>query len=116
MIRLTTNHDVWLALVIIALACWRISSLLVYEDGPFDVLAKFRSFIGVYYDEMSVSRGKNVFASALTCLWCTSPYIAIFLVGGWIVFPKEAILVYLPFTVSAIAIMIEANVSKIRDE
>jgi hypothetical protein len=62
--------------LISALAVWRLSSLLVREDGPDDILIKLRSKIGVYYDEFSVAKGKSVFASAFLCVWCLSIWIA----------------------------------------
>ena len=79
-------------LVILALATWRLSSLLVREDGPFDVFGKFRSAVGVKYDEHSRPYGTNPVAEALTCLWCTSIWSSTFLCligriphGHWIV-------------------------------
>ena len=104
--------DVWLGMLIVALATWRITSLFVNEDGPFDVFANLRARVGVYYDEYSVARGKNVVASALTCVWCTSPYVALILVCAWIYQPLYAILVFLPFAISAVAILIEAGVNQ----
>lgn len=63
-------------LVIVGLVVWRISSLLVNEDGPFNLFAKFRHKIGVYYDEYSVAHGRNVIAGAFTCVWCISFWVA----------------------------------------
>lgn len=63
--------------VIVTLATWRIASLLVNEDGPFDIFARFRKFIGVYYDYYSRKQGKNVVARAFTCVWCLSVWIAL---------------------------------------
>lgn len=62
--------------VILIFAAWRITSLLVDEDGPFDILAKFRRLAGVYYDEFNNRQGKNVVAKAMTCVWCFSVWIA----------------------------------------
>lgn len=44
--------------VIGALATWRLASLIVYEDGPFEVFTRLRS--------ISVLEGMT------SCLWCTS--------------------------------------------
>lgn len=63
--------------VVLGLVCWRITSLLVNEDGPLDIFARFRRRIGVYYDEYSNVHGKNVIARALTCVWCTSVWVAV---------------------------------------
>lgn len=64
--------------LILIVAAWRLTSLLVNEDGPFDMLARFRKFIGVYYDENSQRQGKNVIAKAINCAWCCSIWIALF--------------------------------------
>lgn len=63
--------------VVLSLASWRITSLLVNEAGPFDIFAKFRHFIGVYYDEYSHVKGKNVIAKAFTCIWCLGFWISV---------------------------------------
>lgn len=62
-------------LVLLALACWRLSSLFVREDGPFDILAKFRYFIGVEFDEFSRPKPRNVIAGIFSCVWCMSVWI-----------------------------------------
>jgi len=66
-----------LELLTLGLATWRISSLLVEEDGPFDFFAKMRRKIGITYNEYSQKVGSNVLAEMLTCMWCTSFWVAI---------------------------------------
>ena len=92
-------------LILIALATWRVSSLLVFEEGPFLILVKMRSLAGVYYDEYSEPQGKNVIARALLCVWCISFWVAL----GFTVlyFYGVAFWVALPFALSAVAIIIE---------
>lgn len=60
-----------------SIATWRLTRLIVKEDGPFDLIGKFRDFIGVYYDEKSQCVGRNVFAKGLCCMKCTSVWAAI---------------------------------------
>jgi len=64
------------ALVTYVLATWRLTSLLVNEAGPGDILAKLRHTIGVRYDRNSQPTGNNIAAEALTCVWCASIWIA----------------------------------------
>lgn len=54
------------------LATWRLTCLLVFEAGPFDVFSRFRAFVGVTYDEFSRPAGRNVVARALSCHRCAS--------------------------------------------
>lgn len=63
---------------LVVLSAWRITSLLVREDGPFDVFARLRLALGVYYDDMSEAHGRNTVAKALTCTWCLSVWISLF--------------------------------------
>lgn len=97
--------------VIFGFAVWRLSSLLVREDGPFDILAKFRHKIGVYYDERSKPQGKNVIAKAFTCVWCLSV---------WVALPAAASLnlanvrnfIVLTLALSGLAVLIDSFVKK----
>jgi len=92
--------------IILSLATWRISNLIVDEDGPWDILAKFRKFVGVFYDERSVRQGGNIIANAMVCVWCISIWIAAFITGIFLIAPEITIIVALPFAMSAFAIII----------
>lgn len=83
-----------LTLVILGLATWRISSLLVDEEGPFSIFMKFRMAIGtIYYvdediltNDQAIELSKhnfeltknyqNEFAKLFSCVWCLSIWIA----------------------------------------
>lgn len=54
------------AFVICALAIWRITHLLSQEDGPFDLVIKFRKLFG-----------QGFFGTLLDCFYCLSLWIAI---------------------------------------
>jgi len=62
--------------IIVAFATWRITSLFVNGDGPYDIFARLRKSIGVYYDELNVPQGKNVIAKGITCVWCASVWFS----------------------------------------
>lgn len=95
--------------LIVALAVWRIASLLANEEGPFDVFEKFRDLIGVRYDENSERYGTNVVADAFTCVWCLSIWI------GFIVAIYQANTVidwaFRALALSTVAIIIEEMVN-----
>ncbi len=61
--------------LIVALAVWRISSLLVNEEGPFGIFEKLRYLVGVRYDKHSEQVGTNVIAKIFLCVWCISIYL-----------------------------------------
>jgi hypothetical protein len=45
--------------IILALATWRLSNLLVNESGPYDVFERVRARVGVYYDDYGSPQGRN---------------------------------------------------------
>jgi hypothetical protein len=55
-----------LEVALIGLAAWRMASLLVTEDGPWDVFLRLRLAIGTERDEL------NPVAKMFTCTWCMS--------------------------------------------
>lgn len=52
-------------LLVAALSCWRITSLLIREDGPFDIFMHIRTLTGRI-------RGLEALT---TCVWCLSFWI-----------------------------------------
>ena len=96
--------------LIVALAVWRVSSLLVNEDGPFDIFAKIRYWVGVRFNQLSEPYGINVISKGLTCVWCTSVWIS----GVGAIFISANILEYivLVMALSAAAIVIECIVNR----
>ena len=63
--------------ILCILATWRLTSLLVREDGPFDILGKFRHLAGVRYDQNSKPYPKYKLSGALICFWCASVWVAL---------------------------------------
>lgn len=51
-------------LLLAAMACWRLTSLLVYEDGPSAVFAYLRGAVSEWMGGL------------LDCFWCTSLWVA----------------------------------------
>ena len=95
------------ALLVLGLATWRISSLLVSEEGPFGILVKFRYIIGIRYDELSNPVGTNVIADLFTCVWCASVWIGLFFAILWFINHDLAFIVSFPFALSSVAVIID---------
>jgi hypothetical protein len=66
-----------LRLLISLFATWRLTSLFVYEAGPFDVFTRLRQRAGVQYDERSNVYGTNVVSKMLICPKCASLWMAL---------------------------------------
>ncbi len=66
-----------LAFTINLLLTWRLTSLLVNEDGPFDLFVRFRDWIGIGYDEDGLCAGRNDIAKMLCCTRCTSVWVGL---------------------------------------
>jgi len=93
--------------VILGLATWRISNLLVNEDGPWDIFSKLRHLAGVRYDEHSSLYSTNELSKLLMCVWCLSPYLAAVLTLAYWFWPSIAIPISLPFALSAMAVLVD---------
>jgi hypothetical protein len=90
-----------LEFLVLTLATWRISSILVEEDGPFEVFDKLRHKLGVRYDEHSYPYGENELAKTLTCIWCVSPWVGLCWMLFWLAWPQVAFYVALPLALTA---------------
>lgn len=96
-----------MAYLILTLATWRITSLLVNEYGPFNLLERMRYRLGVRYDESLQRIGTNVVAEAFTCMWCLSVWVGLVLSIALYAMPVLSVWLLLPFALSAGAIVIE---------
>lgn len=98
-----------LAAIAIGLATWRLTSLLVNEDGPWAVVQRLRKLVGItYYPEQDGKPGgvaytRNPLAGALACFWCLSLYVAPLVILLWWLVP----LAVLSLAASAGAIVTE---------
>jgi hypothetical protein len=91
--------------LILALATWRLSSLITYESGPFGVFDKFRVAIGVKQGEYG-SYGENELAKGIACLWCNSIWVGAILTA-LLALSDLTIWLALPFALSSGAILVE---------
>lgn len=98
-------------IIILTLATWCISSLLVNEDGPFDMFSWLRFWLGVRYTERNEAYGTNMVSEILTCLLCTSVWVGIILTIGYVIVPVYITWFCLPFALSAGAIIANEGVT-----
>lgn len=100
-----------LEFVVLALATWRLTSLLVWEDGPLEVFAKLRNRLGVRYDERSQPYGSNWFAKGVICPACASVWFGFFWATAYLLW-SDVWWVALPFALSAGAMIVERWISE----
>lgn len=95
-------------LLILALANWRISSLLTNEDehGPYEILDKIRWIVGIEYHE-GFPYATNEIAKLFMCVWCISIWVGIIQTILMLIIPDYTTWLFLPFALSTVAVIIE---------
>ena len=75
-----------LDLIMKGLATWRLSHLLVEEDGPFMVFHKLRLGTGILYDGDGEVYYHPIW-NPLYCIWCSSIWVGLgmLVAPGWLV-------------------------------
>lgn len=100
-----------MAYLVLAFATWRISSLLVNEDGPVQMFTRLRALAGVRYNGETFQReASNIVAGAFTCIWCMSVWVGAALTVAYWQFPATIVWLCLPLALSAGAILIDKAV------
>lgn len=93
-------------LIIIGLACWRISSMVVGEEGPWFVFDNIRRLVkaGDYNDLPEPDR--RWFIGIFECVWCCSMWVGIAYAAIYYISPEFSVLCAVPFAISAISIVV----------
>lgn len=75
-----------LNIVLRMLAIWRLSNMLVEEDGPGQILRKFRELTGIEHDKGGNKVLWNDY-TPLYCVYCTSVWVAgaLWFAPSWII-------------------------------
>lgn len=100
--------------IVAALATWRISHMLLYENGPFRALRRLRVMLGVMYysdDSNDVASSKY---EITTCVWCLSVWVGAVVGVLWLLTPVWSFWVTLPFALSAGAVVLDKLVKKVQ--
>lgn len=66
-----------LHLLVVALAAWRVTYMLVHEEGPFEIFDRIRWLAGIRYDEVSIPYASNGIAGAFLCVFCLSVWVGL---------------------------------------
>lgn len=93
----------WFEFIIFSLGTWRISTILVREDGPFDVFFKLRAM----FDDKQI----ELFDLLFSCVWCMSVWVATFIILSAIMNKTLTLYLILPFALSAIAVILEEKIN-----
>ncbi len=91
---------------ILALATFRISSLIADEDGPFGLFEWARSLVGVLRDEQGQPYGTNNFAAGVVCQWCNSVWTGVAVTVFYMNFKERTRWIAFPFALSTVALVI----------
>jgi len=99
-------------LLIFGLATWRVANMLVHERGPFQMFFRLRVRVGIGMDNDGepVMIPDRFFAELLSCVFCSSIWIAAGWVLFWIFLPVFSLKIATVFALSALAIVINRYV------
>lgn len=92
-------------MLVAGLSTWRTSSLLLYEDGPFDVFTHLRQMVGVYRPGE-----RKRLARLFTCVWCLSVWVGAAHAVAIATTVCEPAYLWLAFPSSTVAILIDKRV------
>lgn len=63
-------------------AIYRLCKLLMQDDCPYELCAKFRDYIGIQYNEYGNKYSHNEFGKLFLCIWCLSLWISLLWTKG----------------------------------
>lgn len=98
-------------LVVLSLACWRLSNMLVNEEGPGNIFVTLRRKAGIYYDSFSQKQTSGWVADLFDCVWCMSVWVGFVLafLHQWRVFRRACIA---PLAISSLSILLHERLVK----
>lgn len=99
-------------LLVIALAVWRISSLLTSEYGPWHIFVHIRERFGIVHNGNGrpAQWPETFMGELLTCVWCISLYVGFILTVLYLLTGSIIVWICLPFALSAFAILVNKQV------
>lgn len=89
------------SLIVAVLACWRFTTLLYYEQGPWDCFDRLRYKVGAYLPEEQ----RGFLAKQLSCFWCISLWVGLFVTLIWWLWWYALI----PFAISGAVVLLSGG-------
>lgn len=100
-----------LDLILFALAVWRVSYMLIEEEGPFFIFDRMRVAIGLRLDAddkwivpFDLPGWRDSLASLFACIYCLSVWVALLFFLVYLIDVSIARAVAVPFALSALAL------------
>lgn len=94
------------ALVILGMACARLSWLFAREEGPYELLARARHAMGVRYDQTSQPYGTSMLSKMILCYYCNSIWLGIIFTAIYVFTGSLVVWLSLPFALSEAAVLL----------
>lgn len=99
--------------LVIGLAVWRISLLLVVEDGPYFAFSRLRHKLGIVdnaidgrYVPDELGTHRRMLAGVFDCIYCMSLWISFFWAFLMYVWPDMSLVLAIPFALSSVVIVL----------
>ena len=102
--------------IILALATWRLSSLLANEGGPGDCFKHLRVWAGADCSAQGDCTGRTWLARGLLCEWCNSVWVGAVLGWGYWWLGSGWVLLISPLALSTSAILLKYLIEALRRE
>lgn len=100
----------FLFLIVCGLAVWRLSNMVLFEEGPFWIFVYIRNLTGSILhddDNVPVQYDVNFWGKLFSCIYCMSIWVAFFFCILAVISVEAAVIVGLPFSLSAIAVIVD---------
>jgi hypothetical protein len=106
-------------LLVMGLAVWRLASLFVHEEGPWNIFMRIRYWVGErpgrYVPTAGVKWSRqnnciNHFCRGFICVGCSSVWYATIAVITYYFYPEITIWLCLPLSISALAMLVDAKI------
>jgi hypothetical protein len=90
----------------LALAAWRLASLVANEDGPWQMFKRFRQRAEQWCQQYKFCRELGLY-ELVTCEWCNSIWIGVLLTALYLWIGEAILYVALPLALSTVTIIIK---------